>query len=89
MLSWLKRQFAPARGGEFRELLFGDVPLAAWAANGSGDPWTNFRQRRRRSHVATRPRPGGRSKRDSPCRTSNRGTTLRCGRAAEFGRERR
>ena len=29
--------------GELRELLFGDVPTAAWAGSGEGEPWATFR----------------------------------------------
>lgn len=32
-----------AAGADMRELLFGDVPVAAWAASGAGEPWAYFR----------------------------------------------
>lgn len=44
MLHWLKRKHAAAAPGpDLRELLFGDMPPAAWAASGAGEPWVRFR----------------------------------------------
>jgi hypothetical protein len=45
MLRWLRRKSAFTEGprSSFRELLFGDVPLATWAASGEDDPWARFR----------------------------------------------
>ena len=48
MLDWLKRKQEPPAdpGAEFREFLFGDVPLDAWAGKGEGEPWDRFRAAR-------------------------------------------
>jgi hypothetical protein len=46
MLGWMKRKSAPDGSppqASFRELLFGDVPFAKWAASGDGEPWSHFR----------------------------------------------
>ena len=45
MLDWLKREQQPPAdlSSGLRELLFGDVPLAAWVGRGSGEPWDRFR----------------------------------------------
>ena len=44
MFGWLKRKEAPASpAGTLRELLFGDVPLAAWAGTAAIGPWEGDR----------------------------------------------
>jgi hypothetical protein len=44
MFNWLKgRKPSPPAGPDLREVLFGDVPLAEWAATGTGAPWDYFR----------------------------------------------
>lgn len=42
-MAWLKRKAnsaSPHR--ELRDVLFGDVPLAAWAGDGASEPWRQF-----------------------------------------------
>jgi hypothetical protein len=51
MFDWLKRKNPPpsptsppqSPNTDLRELLFGDVPLGRWAANGKGEPWETLR----------------------------------------------
>jgi hypothetical protein len=44
MFNWLKgRKPSPPAGPDLREVLFGDVPLAEWAASGTDAPWDLFR----------------------------------------------